>query len=109
MDELNKEVKNVEESLEQSKNNIAQMDSQMNIVKKTVDETNKVFALLQEQIEEISKVAERLEMSASSEENQSVVESIVEAMGSYKKHMNLVVEDAKQLQELSATMINTTE
>lgn len=227
--ELNREVKNVEISLEESKNNIAEMDSSMNMVKETIDETTRVFTLLHEQIEEISKVAERLttidastkmlalnasieaaragesgkgfavvagkvqdlavdsnscstqvikvvknmkvqieqtreqllesvsaidtsinamseltdgfdglinqfdslyeniekqnenvsdvdkifdqlkdkiaEMSASSEENQAVVESIVVAMESYKNHMNMVVEDAKQLQEISATMI----
>lgn len=45
------------------------------------------------------------EMSAYSEENQAVVESIVEAMNSYKEHMNLIVDDAKEISELSASML----
>lgn len=46
------------------------------------------------------------EMSSYSEENQAVVESIVEAMLSYKEHMNLIVEDAKQISDLSGSMLD---
>lgn len=45
------------------------------------------------------------EMSTYSEENQAVVESIVEAMESYKEHMKLIVEDTKGIHELSASLL----
>ena len=44
------------------------------------------------------------EMSTHSEENEAVVEAIVEAMHNYQEHMNLVVEDTRQIRELSVTM-----
>lgn len=47
------------------------------------------------------------EMSAYSEENQSVVEAIVDAMNDYKSHMGLIVDDAKQLYEISANMMES--
>lgn len=45
------------------------------------------------------------EMSSYSEENQAVVESIVESMNSYKEHMRLIVDDAKEINDLSAAML----
>ena len=229
IEDLNHEVKMVEGALEKSRNNMQDMSTQMNLVKETVDATNKVFAMLQQQIIEISEVAEHLAnidsdtkmlalnasieaarageagkgfevvatkiqnlavdsnecsaqvidvvghmknqieettiqlsesvhaineslesmedltkgfevlmkqfdslyeniekqnvnvsnvdqmfvdlkekiimMSTSSKENQNVVEAIIDAMVSYKEHMNLIVEDSKQLRELSSTML----
>ncbi|MBQ3514222.1 MAG: hypothetical protein IJA32_10590 [Lachnospiraceae bacterium] len=227
--DLNHEVKMVEGALEKSKDNMQDMGVQMNLVKQTVDATNQVFAMLQQQILEISEVAEHLasidsdtkmlalnasieaarageagkgfevvatkiqnlavdsnecsaqvievvgnmknqieettvqlnesvhainaslesmgdlakgfevlmnqfgslyeniekqnvnvsnvdhmfedlkdkiaQMSSSSKENQNVVESIIDAMDAYKEHMNLIVEDSKQLRDLSSTML----
>jgi len=45
------------------------------------------------------------EMSAYSEENQAVVESIIESMEAYQEHMSLIVDDAKEISELSASML----
>lgn len=227
---LNKEVQKVEEALSASQKSMKEMDLQMHSVKKTVDDTKGVFALLQQQIQEISKDTEQLtgianntkmlalnasieaaragetgagfavvasqvqdlaldsnncshqvtevvgnmkeqidettdkleqsvqaidmsltslaelqqgfeslikqfdslyvnieeqnanvnnvdaifgelrdkigEMSSNSEENEAVVETIVEAMNSYQQHVNLVIEDTKQIHQLSATMLN---
>lgn len=135
--DLNREVKNVEESLEQIQEiskvaeHLTTIDSSTKMLAlnasieaaragesgKGFDGLMNKFSSLYENIEkqnenvsDVDKIFDSLkekvlEMSASSEENQSVVESIVDAMGSYKNHMNLVVEDAKQLQELSAAMV----
>ncbi len=46
------------------------------------------------------------EMSICSEENRTVVESIVEAMFAYKEHMNMIIEDTKTIHELSASMLD---
>uniref|UniRef100_UPI0040561CCD methyl-accepting chemotaxis protein n=1 Tax=Acetatifactor sp. TaxID=1872090 RepID=UPI0040561CCD len=230
IDALNKEIKHVEEAMSESKANMQIMDEQMQSVKSTVDGTKEVFALLQEQIKEITEATEQLtkiaantkmlalnasieaarageagagfavvagqvqalafdsntcsdrviaivdnmrnqidvtsnqlgesdeaisnsiesldglesgfdglinsldslydhiaeqnknvanmdsifaslrnkieEMSSYSEENQAVVESIVESLNTYKEHMNLIVDDAKDISELSASMLN---
>ena len=45
------------------------------------------------------------EMSVYSEENQMLVGSIVENMEVYKDYMNMVVEDARELNQLSASML----
>ncbi len=58
--ELNKEVKQVENALSESKQNMEIMDGQMQSVKKTVDSTREVFARLQQQIQEISNVTNQL-------------------------------------------------
>lgn len=44
-------------------------------------------------------------MSYHSEENQSEVESILEFMTTYKKQMDLIVDDTKQIHELSSSML----
>ena len=110
----------IEQTTEQLKESLYAIDSSMesmNELSKGFDGLMDKFSSLYENIEkqnenvsDVDKIFDSLkekvlEMSASSEENQSVVESIVDAMGSYKNHMNLVVEDAKQLQELSAAMV----
>lgn len=46
------------------------------------------------------------EMSTYSKENQAVVESIVLALTAYKEHMDLIVEDAKDIHELSSSMLD---
>ena len=47
-------------------------------------------------------------MSEYSEENQRTVENMTEAMNVYRESMGQVVEDAKQIQELSASMLDIT-
>ncbi len=46
------------------------------------------------------------EMSGHSEDNQAVVESIIESVNAYQEHMNLIVDDAKEISELSASMLD---
>lgn len=57
---LNAEVQKVEEALAESKQDIRKMDTQMQSVKKTVGNTNEIFILLQQQIQEISQITEQL-------------------------------------------------
>lgn len=45
------------------------------------------------------------EMSISSERNQEVVESIIQAVDDYKEHMNMIVEDVKEINDLSGSML----
>lgn len=80
------------------------------------DDLTKQFGSLYENIEEqnvnvtnVDAIFEQLQnriskMSTHSEENEAVVEAIMEAMHNYQEHMNLVVEDTKQIRELSVTM-----
>ena len=80
------------------------------------DALTKQFSSLYDNIEEqnvnvtnVDSIFEQLqhkisEMSTHSEENEAVVEAIVEAMHNYQEHMNLVVEDTRQIRELSVAM-----
>ena len=47
-----------------------------------------------------------VEMSSYSEENQSAVESIVEAMLIYKNNIKEVLDDTEQVHELSSSMLS---
>lgn len=60
IDELNQEVKQVENAMAASKENMQVMDTQMQSVKKTVGATKEVFTQLQQQIKEISEVTNQL-------------------------------------------------
>ena len=44
-------------------------------------------------------------MSKCSEGNQEVVESIIVALSAYQEHMNQVIKDAKDINELSSSML----
>ena len=66
MENLNSEIRKVEVVLEENKKNMHIMGEQMKNVKKAVGEVNAVFALLQEQISEISGVTEQLTNISSS-------------------------------------------
>ncbi len=57
---LNTEVQNVEEALTKSKVSMEEMDSQMNLVKSTINGTNEVFTSLKKQIKEVSKATKQL-------------------------------------------------
>ena len=57
---LNEEVKKVEETLSNNKNDIHQMNLNMKSVKQTLDDTNSVFTQLQEHMREISEATEQL-------------------------------------------------
>lgn len=76
-------------SLESLYENIAEQN-------KNVTNVDSIFGNLRAKISEMSEY---------SEENQAVVESIVLALTAYQEHMNLVVEDAKEIHELSSSML----
>lgn len=63
---LNTEVKKVEESLAENRRNMQEMTSEMETLRSTVESTDKVFSILQEQMQEISAVTEQLTKIASS-------------------------------------------
>lgn len=50
-----------------------------------------------------------LEMGAYAEENQAMVDTIATATESYRKYVGSIVEDTKQIHDLSATMLETSE
>lgn len=60
IDALNNEVKHVEVAMSGNKQNLLMMDSQMQSVKKTVDETKKVFTQMQQQIQDITDATKQL-------------------------------------------------
>lgn len=66
MDALNSEVKVVEGSLEDNKENMQVVSEQMASVKGAIQSANDVFTLLEEQIKEISAVTEQLNKIAAS-------------------------------------------
>lgn len=66
MGTLNSEVKVVESSLEDNKENMQVVSEQMASVKSAIQSANEVFALLEEQIKEISAVTEQLNKIAAS-------------------------------------------
>ena len=66
MENLNSEIKKVEVVLDENKKNMHRMGEQMKNVRKAVGEVNAVFALLQDQISEISGVTEQLTSISSS-------------------------------------------
>jgi len=63
---LNAALKKVEEAMEENSSNMRAMSAQMQRVRKEIEDENKVFAILQQQIEEIAGVTEQLTSIASS-------------------------------------------
>lgn len=103
MDESDEAIHDSLESLEGLESGFDGLISSLDTLYDHIEEQNKnvtnmdaIFNNLRGKIEE---------MSSYSEENQAVVESIVEAMLSYKEHINLIVEDAKQISDLSGSML----
>ena len=71
------------------------MDEEQNQNVKNVDA---IFGQLKERV---------LEMGAYAEENQATVESIVTVTESYQEYVDTIIEDTKQIHELSASMRET--
>lgn len=63
---LNTGVKTFENALSENRQNINEMDTQMNSVKGTMREANEVFRVMEQQMQEISAVTEKLNKIASS-------------------------------------------
>lgn len=74
------------QNIEEQNSNIADMDS--------------LFGTLREKVSD---------MSTCSEENGVAVESIVDAINAYKSQMGLIMDDTRQIQNLSAMMLSATE
>lgn len=81
-DGLINSLESLYENIEDQNKNVSNVDSMFDALRKKVGE-----------------------MSTYSEENQAVVESIIEAMNAYKDHMNLIVDDAKEINQLSVSMM----
>ncbi len=78
---------------------ITQFESLYSNIEAQNDNVNSVNSVFDELKEKIAI------MSTCSRENQSVVNSIVDAMSDYKDHITQVVDDTKQIHELSASMM----
>ncbi|MBQ7833440.1 MAG: hypothetical protein IJ336_07695 [Lachnospiraceae bacterium] len=85
-DKLTARFEGLYDNIEEQNNNIAQMDE--------------IFGELKVKINGMSEY---------SEENQRSVENMTEAMNVYRDSMGQVVDDAKQIQELSASMLDVTQ
>ena len=102
------------ESDEAINNSIESLDGLENGFDGLINSLDSLYDHIAEQnknVENMDSIFENLrskvgEMSTYSEENQAVVESIVESMNSYKEHMNLIVDDAKEINELSSSMLD---
>ena len=81
------------EGLIQSLNTLYENIEEQN---KNVNNADSIFGNLKYKIDEMSKC---------SEGNQEVVESIIVALSAYQEHMNQVIKDAKDINELSSSML----
>lgn len=81
-DRLTKQFVSLYDNIEEQNNNVNQVDS--------------IFEQLKEKI---------AEMSSYSEENQTTVEAMADVMEVYRDNMSRVIDDTKQIHELSASML----
>lgn len=81
-DHLTQQFSSLYSNIEEQNSNINQVES--------------IFRELKDKIED---------MSSHSEENETSVEAIAEAMGVYKESMKQVIDDTKHIHELSASML----
>lgn len=117
VDGMKKQIEKTTSQLEESVQAIDASLTTLQGLQEGFDALTVQFGSLYENIEEQNKnvtnvdaIFEQLQhkistMSSHSEKNEAVVETILEAMHTYQKHMNLVVEDTKQIRELSASML----
>lgn len=114
---LNTEVKKVEDSLSDSKKNMKEMSSEMLTLKRTLEATDKVFATLQNEINEIVQFTQELNKIANSTNTLALNASIEAAragqMGAgfavvASKVQNLA-EDSNQCSSQIAVVVNAME
>lgn len=103
LNESDEAINNSIESLDGLENGFDGLISSFDSLYEHIEEQNK-------NVENMDSIFENLrnmvgEMSAYSEENQAMVEAIAESMNSYKESMKLIVDDAKEISDLSASMI----
>lgn len=116
VDGMKKQIEKTTTQLDESVQAIDVSLSTLQGLQDGFDALTRQFSSLYENIEEqnvnvtnVDSIFEQLqhkisEMSSHSEKNEAAVEAIVEAMHNYQEHMNLVVEDSKQIRELSVAM-----
>lgn len=105
----------LDESNEAIQLSLASMDGLENGFDELINNMDSLYDHINEQnknISNIDSIFEKLrsrisEMSSYSEENESAVESIIDAMVSYKEHISLVIDDVKEISDLSASMLET--
>lgn len=109
-DELKDSVEAIEEfveKLESLETGSADLATQFGALYENIEEQNQnihgidtIFGSLRERVQE---------MGAYAEENQSIVDSIVTVTASYREYVGQVIEDTKQIHNLSASMLETSE
>lgn len=109
-DELKDSVEAIEEfveKLESLETGSADLATQFGALYENIEEQNQnihgidtIFGSLRERVQE---------MGAYAEENQSIVDSIVTVTASYRDYVGQVIEDTKQIHNLSASMLETSE
>ena len=95
------------EKLAGLENGSADLTTQFSALYQNIEEQNKnirgidtIFGQLRDRVQEMETYAE---------ENQVMVDSIVSVTNSYKEYVGQVIEDTKQIHNLSASMLDTSE
>lgn len=114
---LNTEVKNVEDSLTDSKKNMKEMNSEMFALKQTLEDTSQVFTTLQNEIHEIVEFTKQLNKIANSTNTLALNASIEAARAGQlgagfavvASKVQVLAEDSNQCSSQIATVVNAME
>lgn len=114
---LNTEVKNVEDSLADSKKNMQEMSSEMVALKNTLEVTEKVFTTLQNEINEIAAFTQELSKIANSTNTLALNASIEAARAGQlgagfavvASKVQVLAEDSNKCSSQIATVVNSME
>lgn len=104
----------LEESVQAIETSLGSLSGLQQGFEELIEQFASLYKNIEEQNENVSNVDvifEQLkhkitEMSSHSQQNEVVVESIAEAIHTYHVHMNQVIDDTKQIHELSASMLS---
>jgi len=114
---MKKQIDNTAQQLQQREeeinNSLEALSNMEEVFKALVKDFEELYKNIGEQNENVTNVDYVFgelknkigEMSSYSKENQTVVKSIISSMEAYKTHMNLIIDDTKQIHELSAAML----
>ena len=91
------------DALEELKGGFGHLTNQFDSLYGNIEEQNSNVNGVESIFKELR--AQIMDMSSHSEENQSSVEAIAEAMGIYKENMNEVIDDTRHIHELSESML----
>ncbi len=92
-----KSLIDLEKGFEELMTNFTALYENIDKQNKNVKNVDNIFGSLRTKVEE---------MSTYSEENDAVVAAIVDAMATYKEHMNKIIDDTKNIHELSSSMLD---